>query len=105
MQRDGLEAAIGGHVRNLRIAQGLTQVEVAERSNVSLGALKHLESGAGATVRTLVKVLRSLGHEDWIDLLEPTSGGFNPLDLLAAHERKGREERPRRAPRRKSVTK
>ena len=47
----------------------LTQAEVAERANVSLGALRHLESGSGATVSTLVKVLRALGQEDWLDHL------------------------------------
>ncbi len=98
MRRDELEKVIGGHIRNLRIGQGLTQAEVAERANVSLGALKHLESGAGATVHTLVKALRALGHQNWLDTLEPGTGGFNPLDLLAAREQAGRAARPRRAP-------
>jgi transcriptional regulator with XRE-family HTH domain len=103
MRSDELEKVIGGHIRNLRIGQGLTQVEVAERANVSLGALKHLESGAGATVRTLVKVLRALGHEDWLDTTEPVSSAFNPLDLLSTREREARATRPRRAPRRRAA--
>jgi transcriptional regulator with XRE-family HTH domain len=100
MRSDELEKVIGGHIRSLRIGLGLTQVEVAERANISLGAVKHLESGAGATVSTLVKVLRALGHDDWLDTLEPGAGAFNPLDLLSAREREGRAARPRRAPRR-----
>jgi transcriptional regulator with XRE-family HTH domain len=101
MRSDELEKIIGGQIRKVRIDQRLTQVETAERANVSLGALKHLESGAGATVHTLVKVLRALGREEWLDSLEPETRSFNPLDLLAAREREGRAARPRRAPRRK----
>ncbi len=101
MRSDELEKVIGEHIRNVRIRQRLTQVEVADRANVSLGALKHLESGAGATVRTLVRVLSALGHEDWLDTLEPATAAFNPLDLLSARESEDRKARPRRAPRRK----
>jgi transcriptional regulator with XRE-family HTH domain len=101
MRNDELEKVIGGRIRSLRIGESLTQAEVAETANVSLGALKHLESGAGATVRTLVKVLRALGREDWLDTLEPETHSFNPLDLLTAREREARVARPRRATRRK----
>jgi transcriptional regulator with XRE-family HTH domain len=103
MRSDELEKVIGGHIRNLRMGQGLTQAEVAERANVSLGALKHLESGAGATVHTMVKVLRALGHEDWLSTLEPRTEAFNPLDLLSAREREARAARPRRTPRRNAA--
>ena len=100
MRSDQLEEVLGRRIRGLRLGQRLTQVEVAERANVSLGALKHLESGAGATVHTLVKVLRALGHEDWLETLGPEAAAFNPLDLLSARERETRNARPRRAPRR-----
>jgi transcriptional regulator with XRE-family HTH domain len=103
MRSDQLEKVLGGRIRNLRIDQALTQAEVAEVANVSLGALKHLESGAGATVRTLVKVLQALGRQDWLDALEPQTHAFNPLDLLSAREREARAARPRRAPRRRSA--
>jgi transcriptional regulator with XRE-family HTH domain len=102
MRHDELEQVIGGHIRNLRINRGLTQVEAADRANVSLGALKHLEGGAGATVHTLVKVLRALNHEDWLDTLDPGTGAFDPLALLDAREQEGRAAR-RRAPRRRAV--
>ena len=38
----------------------------------ALQALQNLESGEGATVRTLVTVLRSLGREEWLRNLAPT---------------------------------
>ncbi len=84
---EDLERTLGRNVRALRVAKSLTQAELASRANVSLGALKHLEQGAGATVGTLVKVLRALEAEQWIDSLGPVRPPFNPLDLLATTKR------------------
>jgi transcriptional regulator with XRE-family HTH domain len=102
MRNDKLEELLGRRVRQARIHEQLTQAEVATRANVSLGALRHLESGSGATVSTLVKVLRALGQEEWLTTLgsEPDPTVFNPLNLLAATEteqgaRARRVRRPR----------
>ena len=84
---DELEQTLGRRVRDLRMAQRLTQTEVAERANISTGALKHLEAGSGATIRTLVRVLRALGEEDWVETLGPPAPVFNPLELLDARRR------------------
>ena len=81
-----LEKALGSSVRALRIARSLTQVELADRANVALGALKHLESGAGATTSTLVKVVRALDATDWLAQLAPAPAPFNPLDVLATKQ-------------------
>ncbi len=86
-----LEQGLGRRVRALRVARELTQVELAERANLSVGAVKHLETGAGATTATLVKVLRALGAQGWLETLSPPPMPFDPLKLL--------EERQRRAPR------
>ena len=90
MRGDELETVMGGRIRDLRIDRRLTQTELAEAANVSVGALKHLESGAGATTTTLVKVVRALGWEGWIDALGPGPTPFNPLELL---EDRGRGRR------------
>jgi transcriptional regulator with XRE-family HTH domain len=95
MRSDELEKVLGGHIRNLRIGQRLTQSELADRANVSVGALKHLESGSGATTYTLVRVLRALGQERWLETLSPGPAPFNPLDLLGPRE-KARAARPTR---------
>ena len=97
MRNDKLEELLGRHVRQARIHEQLTQAEVATRANVSLGALRHLETGSGATVSTLVKVLRALGQEEWLTTLasEPDPAVFNPLNLLAAAESE-QGARPRR---------
>ena len=78
------ERALGQHIRGHRIAARLTQVELAERANVSLGTVKNLEQGVGSTISTLVKVLRALGRDDWLHTLAVPPKPFNPLDLREA---------------------
>ena len=99
-----LQVALGRQVRAVRIARGVTQVDTADLANVSLGALKHLESGAGSTTATLVRVLRALGKEQWFTTLVPDHGAFNPLEVLEARETDARTRQgPPRASRRRGA--
>lgn len=82
-----LEAALGQGVRARRIAAGLSQAELADRANVSVGAVHHLERGKGASTKTLTRALAALGAEGWIDQLAPPPPTFNPLDLLESRHR------------------
>jgi transcriptional regulator with XRE-family HTH domain len=75
-----LAALLGDGIRKLRLDRNLKQDVVAAQAGVSLHALQNLESGQGATVRTLVKVLRSLGREEWLNTLAPVAT-INPLNL------------------------
>lgn len=76
-----LEQQVGDQVRAIRRARRLTQREVADLANVSLGAVKNLESGSGVNLSTLVRVLRALGEEAWLGTLPVPRPRFNPLDL------------------------
>jgi transcriptional regulator with XRE-family HTH domain len=96
MAASELEGVLGRGIRARRIAAGLSQVELADRANVSLGALQHLERGVGASTRTLTRTLKALGAEGWLEQLAPPAPAFNPLDLLEA---RSREEHTTRAPR------
>jgi len=49
-----LAASLGTSIRRLRIDRNLKQEELAAQAGVSVHALQNLESGEGATVRTLV---------------------------------------------------
>jgi transcriptional regulator with XRE-family HTH domain len=53
------ERRLGADARRLRLAQGVTQVELAQRANVSVSALKYLEWGRGSTLTTLIRVARA----------------------------------------------
>jgi transcriptional regulator with XRE-family HTH domain len=88
MRTDELEQRLGERLRRLRIERNLTQAELAEAANVSLGALKRLERGRGSTTTTLAGVLRALDQERWIDALGPGPSRFNPLDVLEARDRR-----------------
>ena len=68
---------IGDAVRTLRLSSNLGQIELAGRAGVSRTAVQNLESGHG-TLSTLVRLVRALGREDWLQSLanQPT---INPL--------------------------
>lgn len=97
MRTEELEQRLGEHLRAIRIRRDLTQAELADAANVSLGALKRLERGMGSTTTTLVSVLRALGEEAWIDALGPAATRFNPLEILDARTREA--AKPSGAPR------
>lgn len=95
--RSELEKHLGERLRAVRLAERLSQQELADRANVSVGALKHLEHGQGATVRTFVRVLSALDRADLIDALSPPAPTFSPLELLAQQQEPVRRQRVRRA--------
>ncbi|MHB1088791.1 MAG: helix-turn-helix domain-containing protein [Acidimicrobiales bacterium] len=100
-QFEELERTLGESVRALRIDRRLTQVELAARANVSVGALKNLENGRGSNTTTLVRVVHVLGHDEWLRALAPSAPTFNPLDLLEPRTSPTRHGARRvRAPRR-----
>jgi transcriptional regulator with XRE-family HTH domain len=89
-----LEVLLGSLLRELRLLKNLDQQSLAHQAGVSLNALKHLESGQGAHVSSLIKVLRALDRGNWLETLAPAVS-ISPMQMLA----RGRRER-RRARRR-----
>jgi transcriptional regulator with XRE-family HTH domain len=100
-QYEDLAMTLGESVRALRIDHRLTQVELAKRANVSLGALKNLESGRGSSTNTLVRVVHVLGQDRWLQVLAPAPETFNPLILIEPR----RSNQPRAARRVRQVSK
>ena len=78
---DDLEQVLARQLRTLRLRLNLDQRELAARSGVALGVVKRLESGRGATLKSLIKVLRTLGRADWIHSLAPEVT-ISPLQML-----------------------
>jgi transcriptional regulator with XRE-family HTH domain len=90
---------LGTALRARRIEAGLTQDELADRADVSIGALKNLETGSGANLTTLVKTVRALGREDWLAALAPKAPQVSPMQLYRerqghARQRVRRQRRP-----------
>ncbi len=83
-----LEGALGEALRTLRLDRNLDQRTLAEQAGISVHAVKNLEGGHGATVRSLTRVLRALGREEWFKTLAPMAT-INPLTMT-------RDAQPRR---------
>ena len=99
MEPQELEITLGRNIRSLRIAKRLTQSDLAELANVSVGALKGLERAKGSSLSTLVKVLHALGNDNWIAQLAPHTT-FNPLALVEDRRGARRMTTPSRVRRR-----
>ncbi len=80
-----MEAAFGQQLRDLRLRRNIDQHQLAEQAGVALNAVKNLENGRGATMTSLVKVLRSLGRADWLETLAPAVA-ISPMQLLKAKQ-------------------
>jgi transcriptional regulator with XRE-family HTH domain len=76
-----LEQKLGEAVKRLRLQKNLPREELCSRAGVSLTALRNLESGSGASVRTLVQIARALGKQDWLLAIAPQVT-INPLHML-----------------------
>jgi transcriptional regulator with XRE-family HTH domain len=68
--KDEILRRVGKAMREWRLRADITQQVLADRSGVSLNAVRHLEDGSGATLGTFVQVCRSLGRDRWILDLE-----------------------------------
>lgn len=90
--------ALGEDIRSIRLRQNLDQRTLAERSDVSLSALRNLETGQGASLTTLIKVIRSLGKTDWLEALSPIIT-VSPLQALKSRPVRMRASKPRAASR------
>ena len=88
------EIELGTSVRRLRIRQNRTQRELAESANISLSALKSLETGGGSSTRSLILVVRALERSDWFSALLPPEPSVSPMKLL--RERKLQETQLRK---------
>jgi transcriptional regulator with XRE-family HTH domain len=93
------EDRLGADVRRTRLRQGLTQEELARQAGVSLSALKSLEAGRGTQLRTLVRVARVLGRDEWLASFAPPEPSVSPMQLLRDQQRQAGRTR-QRAPRR-----
>ena len=80
---DEWERELGRQIRALRLRQNIDQRELADRAGIALNAVRNLESGKGATVRSLVRALRALERADWLRTLAPQVS-ISPVQMLKA---------------------
>lgn len=88
-----LAAALGGRLRQHRLARHQTQAALADKAGVSLKALQSLESGQGSSLSTYLRALKALELLDTLDVLAPAPA-ISPMDMLKSQ--KVRQRAPRR---------
>jgi hypothetical protein len=70
---------------------------LAQRAGIALNAVKHLETGKGATLRSLAQALRVLDRLDWLQALAPTVT-ISPVQMLKARKPRQRASRKKSTP-------
>lgn len=90
-----LALAVGESIRSLRLQKNLTQPSLAAQAGVSMTALRHLESGEGANLFTLIRVIRALDKQEWLRALAPRVT-INPLHMPSSHAPRQRARRKKK---------
>jgi len=92
-----IQHALGVRLREQRLAQSLTQRELAQMAGLSLGALRKLESNGQCSLETLIRVAQALGLQEAMDDLFVLK-----RQSIAQMEQIDAVSRRRRAPRKKT---
>ncbi len=78
---------IGQRLASKRIAENLTQEEVAKNAGVSKSTVERIESGNSTQVSNLIRVLRNFSLLEALDKLLPESEN-SPLEILRQKKQK-----------------
>ena len=92
--REAILQRIGVAIREHRLRKNITQRMLAERSGISLTAVKHLERGVGATLGSFVQACRTLGIDGWIAEIEPHDE-LSPIAYADALKKAAQKKRRR----------
>lgn len=76
-----LEESLGESIKRLRLQKNLDQKTLCSQAGIGLTPLKRLEAGLGSTTHTLIRVVRALGRQDWIQGIAPVVS-VNPLHMI-----------------------
>ncbi len=71
---DEIQRELGRRLRRARLQRNLTQAQLAEATGLSRRTVTNAESGRGATLGTLIALLRGLGALEQLDALLPDPG-------------------------------
>ena len=62
---------LGTNLKEVRLRMNISQQIAAERSGISLKAVRNIEGGQNASTESLVKYCRTLRKTDWLMTLAP----------------------------------
>jgi len=89
------ELELGEHLKQLRLQKNIDRETLCKQAGVSTNALRNLENGAGSSLKTLIRVVRALGREEWLAAIAPRAT-INPLHLIRNHPVRQRASRSRK---------
>ena len=89
---DELQQLLGQRLNALRLLRKMDQTTTAEKAGLSIRTIQYLEEGHGATINTLLKVLKALDALDGMELLAPKPVG-KPVPLPRGPGARQRRER------------
>ena len=95
--RESMLKALGVNLKETRLSLNISQREAAERSGISLKAVRNLEGGENSSTLSLISLCRTLKKTDWLMSIAPAA-----IDE-SAFERREPKRRERAMPPRKGV--
>jgi transcriptional regulator with XRE-family HTH domain len=99
MSNQDILKQLGRRLRQRRLSQNLTQVELAGQGGIDPGVLRKIEAGKGYTISAFIGVLRALGMLDNLDAAVPEPSA-SPIEMAKLQGR----ERERATGRRKEAS-
>lgn len=87
-----LEATLGENIKVLRLQKNIDRRSLSTQAGVSETALRNLEGGKGATLKTLTRVVKALNKESWLNSLAPQAS-INPLHVVRHQQQRQRASR------------
>lgn len=84
-----LEESLGEDIKTLRLQKNIARRTLCAIAGVSENALRNLEGGKGTSLKTLIRVIKALNREDWLNQVAPRTS-INPLHLVREKEQRQR---------------
>ena len=94
--REEMLKVLGENLKASRLALNLSQQVAADRSGISLKAVRNIESGENSSTLSLVSYCRTLQKGDWLMTLAPPeldASLFERKDATAKRQRAGRSRK------------
>jgi transcriptional regulator with XRE-family HTH domain len=76
-----LAEMLGENLKALRLQKNLDRRTLSLQAGISENAIRHLEGGKGATLKTLICVVKALDRESWFASIAPVVS-INPLYMI-----------------------
>ncbi|HEU5280789.1 MAG TPA: helix-turn-helix transcriptional regulator [Gammaproteobacteria bacterium] len=89
LSAEALEQSLGEDIKAHRLQKNITRQDLCARAGISENALRNLEGGKGATLKTFIKTLKALNRASWLETIAPKTS-INPLHLTQTNQQRQR---------------